>query len=31
MSQNPLTRPTMCIISGLQMTQYANNALDTVY
>lgn len=30
MSQNSLTLPTTGTVSGLQMTQYANNALDTL-
>src|SRR5580700_3657900 len=30
MSQNSLTLPTTGTVSGLQMTQFANNALDTL-
>src|SRR5579883_407542 len=30
MSQNSLTLPTTGTVSGLQMTQYVNNALDTL-
>jgi hypothetical protein len=30
MSQNSLTLPTTGTVSGLQMTQYANNAIDTL-
>ena len=30
MSQNSLILPTTGTVSGLQMTQYVNNALDTI-